>query len=117
MGMAPFIRLTVEGQEAGKPALVAEDGMLGLLPHFAAERKYGRRTYNAIGALLTVRRVQFLQDQRRMGANDFPRCRPTAANSPAAGDRSQAHWGYPSAMNHSPTPSPPRIPALWRVRS
>jgi putative SOS response-associated peptidase YedK len=47
LGMAPFIRLTVEGQESGKPALVAEDGMFGLLPHFAAERQYGRRTYNA----------------------------------------------------------------------
>ncbi len=47
LGMAPFIRLTVEGQEGGKPALVAEDGMFGLLPHFAAERQYGRRTYNA----------------------------------------------------------------------
>jgi putative SOS response-associated peptidase YedK len=47
LGMAPFIRLTVEGQEGGKPALVAEDGMFGLLPHFAAEQQYGRRTYNA----------------------------------------------------------------------
>jgi len=47
LGMAPFIRLTVEGQEAGRPALVAEDGMYGLLPHFAAEEQYGRRTYNA----------------------------------------------------------------------
>ncbi len=47
LGTAPFIRLTVEGQEAGRPALVAEDGMFGLLPHFAAEEQYGRRTYNA----------------------------------------------------------------------
>ena len=47
LGMAPFIRLTAEGEEGGKPALVAEDGMFGLLPHFAAERQYGRRTYNA----------------------------------------------------------------------
>ena len=47
MGMAPFIRLTVEGQEGGVPALVAEDGMFGLLPNFAAEKHYGRRTYNA----------------------------------------------------------------------
>jgi len=45
--MAPFIRLTVEGQEAGRPALVAEDGLFGLLPNFAAEEQYGRRTYNA----------------------------------------------------------------------
>ncbi len=47
LGMAPFIRLTLEGQEGGRPALVAEDGMFGLLPHFAAEEQYGRRTYNA----------------------------------------------------------------------
>ena len=47
LGMAPFIRLTVEGQEGGRPALVAEDGMFGLLPGFAAEEQYGRRTYNA----------------------------------------------------------------------
>jgi hypothetical protein len=71
MGMAPFVRLTVEGQESGKPALVAEDGMFGLLPHFAAERQYGRRTYNAIGAFLTVRTAQFLQNQQHRGPNDF----------------------------------------------
>ena len=47
LGMAPFIRLTVEGQERGRPALVAEDGMFGLLPHFAAEEQHGRRTYSA----------------------------------------------------------------------
>ena len=54
LGMAPFIRLAVEGQEGGKPAPIAEDGMFGLLPPFAAERRYGRRKYNASGALLTV---------------------------------------------------------------
>ncbi len=37
MGMAPFIRLTVEGQEGGKPALVAEDGMFGQLLALVAE--------------------------------------------------------------------------------
>jgi putative SOS response-associated peptidase YedK len=47
LGTAPFIRLSKEGQEGGRPALVAEDGMYGLLPHFATELKYGRRTYNA----------------------------------------------------------------------
>lgn len=47
LGMAPFIRLSVERQEAGRPALVADEGMFGLLPHFAAEEQYGRRTYNA----------------------------------------------------------------------
>jgi hypothetical protein len=71
LGMAPFIRLTVEGQEGGKPALVAEDGMFGLLPHFAAERQYGRRTYNAIGAFLTVRATQFVQNQQHRDPNDF----------------------------------------------
>ena len=47
LGTSPFIRLSVEGQEGGKPALIADDGMFGLLPPFAAERQYGRRTYNA----------------------------------------------------------------------
>jgi putative SOS response-associated peptidase YedK len=47
MGTAPFIRLEVEGQEGGKPALVAEDGRFGLLPHWCAEYQFGRKTYNA----------------------------------------------------------------------
>jgi hypothetical protein len=47
LGTAPFIRLSVEGQEGGKPALIAEDGMFGLLPHFATEMQYGRRRCNA----------------------------------------------------------------------
>lgn len=47
LGTAPFIRLEVEGQEGGKPALVAEDGRFGLLPHWAAEYQFGRKTYNA----------------------------------------------------------------------
>ena len=46
LGMAPFLRLTVEGQEGGRPALLAEEGMFGLLPTFATELQYGRRTYN-----------------------------------------------------------------------
>jgi len=47
LGLAPFIRLSIEGQEGGRPALVAEDGMFGLLPDFATELSFGRRTYNA----------------------------------------------------------------------
>jgi len=47
--LAPFIRLSIEGQEGGRPALVAEDGAFGLLPHFATELSFGRRTYNARG--------------------------------------------------------------------
>ena len=47
--LAPFIRLSIEGQEGGRPALVAEDGSFGLLPHFATELSFGRRTYNARG--------------------------------------------------------------------
>jgi hypothetical protein len=63
LGMAPFIRLSLEGQEGGRPALVAENGMFGLLPNFATEVQFGRRSYNAIGALLTVRTTQFLRNQ------------------------------------------------------
>jgi len=44
---APFIRLAAASGGEGQPALVAEDGYFGLLPHFATEIEYGRRTYNA----------------------------------------------------------------------
>lgn len=47
LGMAPFIRLTTEGTEGGQPAMLVDDGMFGLLPNFATELAYGRRTYNA----------------------------------------------------------------------
>ncbi|HEU4460864.1 MAG TPA: SOS response-associated peptidase family protein [Methylibium sp.] len=43
LGSAPFIRLDPEH----KDTLVAGDGIFGLLPHFATELAYGRRTYNA----------------------------------------------------------------------
>ena len=46
LGDAPFIRLSAEGQEGGRPALVAESGMFGLLEHWS-ELKHGRRTYNS----------------------------------------------------------------------
>ncbi|MGE4240773.1 SOS response-associated peptidase [Ramlibacter sp.] len=41
VGMAPFIHL------AGGEVRVVSDGLFGLLPHFATEVSYGRRTYNA----------------------------------------------------------------------
>ena len=47
LGLAPFIRLAVEGQEGGRPAMVAEEGAFGLRPGPWAEVKYGRKTYNA----------------------------------------------------------------------
>ena len=43
LGFAPFIRL----HEDGSGNKVIDDGMFGLLPHFAKELAYGRRTYNA----------------------------------------------------------------------
>ena len=42
-GLAPFIRLA----EPGSSNKVVEDGAFGLLPFFAKELAYGRRTYNA----------------------------------------------------------------------
>lgn len=42
-GIAPFIRLA----DAGSGNKVVSDGHFGLLPHFATELAYGRRTYNA----------------------------------------------------------------------
>ena len=46
LGLAPFIRLAQRDASSGTPALVADDGIFGLLPHFATELVYGRRTYN-----------------------------------------------------------------------
>lgn len=43
LGMAPFIRL----REDGSGNKVIEDGTFGLLPRFAKEVAYGRKTYNA----------------------------------------------------------------------
>lgn len=43
LNMAPFIRL----DPAHKDQLVTDDGLFGLLPHFATEVAYGRKTYNA----------------------------------------------------------------------
>lgn len=41
LGFAPFIRLREDGSRESNP------GMFGLLPFFAKELEYGRRTYNA----------------------------------------------------------------------
>ena len=60
LGMAPFIRRSIEGQEGGRAALVAEDGMFGLLPYFAREVQYGRRCYNARSE--TVARLPSFRD-------------------------------------------------------
>ncbi len=43
LGLAPFIRLA----EDGSGNRIVEDGQFGLLPHFAKEVAYGRKTYNA----------------------------------------------------------------------
>ena len=46
VGMAPFIRLAQPGEGAAGQRVVS-DGLFGLLPHFATEVAFGRRTYNA----------------------------------------------------------------------
>lgn len=43
LGLAPFVRL----HEDGSGNKVIDDGLFGLLPHFAKELAYGRKTYNA----------------------------------------------------------------------
>lgn len=43
LGLAPFIRL----HEEGSGNKVLEAGQFGLLPDFAKELAYGRKTYNA----------------------------------------------------------------------
>lgn len=42
-GLSPFVRLAEDGSGNRR----VEDGAFGLLPHFAKELAYGRRTYNA----------------------------------------------------------------------
>lgn len=44
LGLAPFIRLAEDGSGLER---VAADGIFGLLPPFATELAFGRRTYNA----------------------------------------------------------------------
>jgi len=44
LGLAPFIRLAEDGSGFER---VVDDGLFGLLPHFATEIAFGRRTYNA----------------------------------------------------------------------
>jgi putative SOS response-associated peptidase YedK len=46
-GHAPFIRLHPDWDGTGEPRLLAEGGAFGLLPSFATELNFGKRTYNA----------------------------------------------------------------------
>lgn len=61
LGMAPFIRLAEDG--SGNPR--CDDGIFGLLPHFAAEMAQGRKTYNARSE--TVARLPSFRDAWRAG--------------------------------------------------
>ena len=47
LGLAPFIRLRRVDPTQASAERVVEDGIFGLLPHFASEVAYGRKTYNA----------------------------------------------------------------------
>ena len=49
-GLAPFVRLA----EPGSGNRLVEDGVFGLLPHFAKEVAFGRRTYNARAETVAV---------------------------------------------------------------
>ena len=57
INVAPFIRLAKDG---GSEAPVVDDGLFGLLPHFASEVSFGRRTYNARSE--TVHRLPSFRD-------------------------------------------------------
>jgi putative SOS response-associated peptidase YedK len=46
LGLAPFIRLNPDGEHGTGP-LIAENALFGMLPHFATELAFGRRTSNA----------------------------------------------------------------------
>src|SRR5450755_960501 len=60
-GLAPFVR---EADDGSDKRLVA-DGTFGLLPYFATELAYGRRTYNARSE--TVRSLPSFRDAWRRG--------------------------------------------------
>lgn len=57
LGVAPFIRLAQDGSGLQR---VADDGVFGLLPYFATEIGFGRRTYNARSE--TVARLPSFRD-------------------------------------------------------
>jgi putative SOS response-associated peptidase YedK len=61
LGLAPFIRLAEDGSGQAR----CDDGVFGLLPHFATELAYGRRTYNARSE--TVHRLPSFRDAWRRG--------------------------------------------------
>lgn len=54
---APFVRRhpNADVGDDAVPPREAMVGLFGLVPHWAGEVAFGRRTYNASGALLTVR--------------------------------------------------------------
>lgn len=61
LGVGPFIRLAEDGSGNAR----CDDGVFGLLPHFAAEMAQGRRTYNA--RTETVARLPSFRDAWRRG--------------------------------------------------
>jgi putative SOS response-associated peptidase YedK len=61
-GLAPFIRLAEPGSGNRR---VVHDGVFGLLPAFAKELAFGRRTYNARSE--TVHRLPSFRDSWRQG--------------------------------------------------
>ena len=64
LGLAPFIRLRRDGVgDAG--SRIVEDGVFGLLPSFASEVAFGRRTYNARSE--TVSTLPSFRDAWRAG--------------------------------------------------
>lgn len=68
-GLAPFI---VRERDRVELARDVRMGLFGLLPHWAKDLAFGRRTYNAMGALLTVRKVQTLRRLQRVGHLGLP---------------------------------------------
>lgn len=43
----PFVRLSSDPEGEDQPAFTLDVGQFGLLPHWAKDKKYGRRTYNS----------------------------------------------------------------------
>jgi hypothetical protein len=131
---APFIRRHPNkdvGDDAVPPREV-KAGLFGMIPHWAGELSFGRRTYNASGALLTVRSGKSACSHDLVtvscgsGRSDCLnwRQRPSAevrqgpvndgsAAGAAGGDVQVIQWSLPHCRHTSPDNRSDWVSAIW----
>lgn len=102
LGLAPFIRLAQDGSGFER---VVDDGIFGLLPAFATEIAYGRRTYNARSE--TVDRLPSFRDAWRNGWRCIIPCE--AIYEPCWETGSAVRW-----VIHQEGAVPFGVAGLWR---